>query len=205
MTNRENYYKEKRRQWEPCRRSEGMKYIITIALLALVGLTANAGELEDWLIDAAEVGNLAGVNQLLARGAYVDAKNDDGNTPLIIATWRGHTEIVRDLIAGGADVNALEHIYGGPPLIIAAWRGNTGIVQALIKAGANVDGRDNMYGLTPLITAAQHGHTDIVQALIKALANVNARDKDGFTALMKATRRGHTEIIALLKEAGATE
>ena len=44
-----------------------MKYFTSILLL-LLPLSAVAGDLEDWLIDAAEHGNMNGVNQMLSRG-----------------------------------------------------------------------------------------------------------------------------------------
>ena len=82
-----------------------MKYITPIALL-LAGVTANAGELEDGLLAAAGVGNLDGVNQMLERGAYVDARSQDGWTPLMMAAWLGYTDIVQALIDKGAYVDA---------------------------------------------------------------------------------------------------
>ena len=52
---------------------------------------------------AARNGNLALVNDLIAAGADVNAKNEDGETPLYWPAVRGDTEIVEILRAAGAD------------------------------------------------------------------------------------------------------
>lgn len=46
-----------------------------------------------------------GVSALLAGGAPVDASDELGNTPLIIAAIKGHTDVVNTLLDGGADPN----------------------------------------------------------------------------------------------------
>ena len=74
-----------------------MKYLTTIALLVLAGLTANAGELEEWLLVAARDGNLSGVNQMLERGADKNAKSRYGWTALMWANDRGNWGIARIL------------------------------------------------------------------------------------------------------------
>ena len=55
------------------------------------------------LLVASDRGHLDVVRELLARGAVVDAANNDGATPLIQASWQGHTEVVRALLAAGAN------------------------------------------------------------------------------------------------------
>ncbi|MDP7178953.1 MAG: ankyrin repeat domain-containing protein, partial [Verrucomicrobiota bacterium] len=73
-----------------------MKHLLltTIAAVVLVG-TAFAGPIHD----AAEEGDLAGVQAELDKGANVNAKNQNGATPLHRAAWFGHKEIVQLLIA----------------------------------------------------------------------------------------------------------
>ena len=52
---------------------------------------------------------------LIAEGADVNAKDDNGRTPLMDAARKGNKEIVELLIAEGADVNAWT-ADGGTPL-----------------------------------------------------------------------------------------
>ena len=66
---------------------------------------------------AATFGNIEAINQHLAAGTDVNAKDDDGTTPLHGAAIHGHKEIAELLIAEGADVNA--KAYGKTPLDFA--------------------------------------------------------------------------------------
>jgi ankyrin repeat protein len=64
------------------------------------------------LIDAAEAGNIEAVKQHLAAGMDVNAKDEDGVTPLHETALWGHNEVAELLIANGAEVNAI--IVSGP-------------------------------------------------------------------------------------------
>lgn len=55
---------------------------------------------------ASQEGYLGVVQALLAKGADVNAKNNDGRTALIFASLKGQLEIVQAFLAKGADVNA---------------------------------------------------------------------------------------------------
>jgi ankyrin repeat protein len=61
------------------------------------------------------------------------------NRPLHIAASDGHLEIVKALIAAGADMNALEN-YGRSALGIARRKNHTKIVDFLRNRGAIDDG-----------------------------------------------------------------
>ena len=51
--------------------------------------------------------NLAAL--LIKNGADVNAKNNDGVTPLMYATFRNNYEVIKLLIKKGADVNARDY------------------------------------------------------------------------------------------------
>ena len=56
----------------------------------------------------AETGEVGELEQLLARGAEVNARNDTGVTALMVASYHGRLEMVRALTDHGADVNAMD-------------------------------------------------------------------------------------------------
>ena len=72
------------------------------------------------LLDAARIGDAAGVRTLLGQGVDVDARTDIGETALILAAFGGHAKTVEALLAAGADVNA-ESDFGSTALMRAAF------------------------------------------------------------------------------------
>ena len=92
------------------------------------------------------------------RGKLVAADLDvkhAGWTALTRASIEGYLDIVKALLAAGADKDK----YGGfgvTPLIWAAIEGHLKVVQVLLKAGAKVDKADE-YGDTTLMRAARIG------------------------------------------------
>ena len=107
--------------------------------------TAKAPEIS--IHAAAFLGNIEAINQHLAAGADVNAKNDIGETLLHLAAYNDHKEIAELLIAEGADVNA-KNDDGGNPLHYAAFWGHSEIAKLLIAKGANVNVKDDFYGTT---------------------------------------------------------
>ena len=154
------------------------------------------------ILSATHSGNLIRVQELIASGVNVNAARDDGKTPLLIASYKGHTEIANFLLAAGANVNAaLNSDSGKTPLFFAVWRGHTEIVNALIAAGANVNAA-LITGDTPLFIASENGNIEIVNALLAAGANVNAARDTGETPLFIASENGNIEIVNALIATG---
>ena len=78
-------------------------FVVVGFVLVIVCARATAGTMEDDLIDAAGNGNIEAVKALLAAGADVNTKNNDGMTALIAATMYKRTEIVQLLKKAGAE------------------------------------------------------------------------------------------------------
>ena len=74
-------------------------------------------DLEQALQEAARTGNTAQLERLLQQGALVNAPDEAGRTPLMLAVMNGQTDMVRRLLALGASpavtdregLNALQH------------------------------------------------------------------------------------------------
>ncbi len=111
-------------------------------------------------------GEEALAEDLLARGAEPDARDDDGYTALMYAANQGHDGCVRSLLAHGASPNAADK-QGSTPLMFAAQHGHTGIAKRLLDAGADPDSRGD-HGFTPLDFAQQNGHQATISVLIQA-------------------------------------
>lgn len=83
-------------------------------------------------------GNIEMIEHLLAMGARVDECNGRRETALYVASYRGHYEIVRRLVADyKADVNKPDR-DGDTPLSVACYAGRRHIVNYLLANGANV-------------------------------------------------------------------
>ena len=82
---------------------------------ALMDESPDAG-MRNRLFEAAEKGTADDVRSLIGQGADVNAKNNDGETPLFCAAfYSSHVEILKCLLENGADVNA-EDLDGRTPL-----------------------------------------------------------------------------------------
>jgi ankyrin repeat protein len=124
-----------------------------------------------------------------------------GWTALMLASWEGHTEIVRQLLDAGANVNFRVRI--ATPLYLAAQRGNVELMRLLLERGAKLQ-IAHPNGSAPVLTAAAHsGKVEAVRLLLDAGEDVNAASDSGHTALMGATNFGHADIVRLLLERGA--
>ncbi len=121
---------------------------------------------EDSVHVAAAVGNIEAVKKHLAAGADVNAKNEDGGTPLLRAAWGGHKEIAELLIANGADVNVKSGRTATPPLHLAAYKGHKEVVELVIAKGADVNAKGDA-GDTPLDWAISRKRTETADLLRK--------------------------------------
>ena len=120
------------------------------------------------IMSAALRGDLAAVQELIAKGADVDAKSDGAGriTALIGASQEGHSEIARLLLTNGADINVKDR-NGETALMLASYYGHKKVVQVLLAKGAYVNA-NNERGETALMLASQKGHNEIKELLIKA-------------------------------------
>ena len=84
------------------------------------------------LARAAREGRVAELDRLIAQGAVIDAPDEAGRTPLMLATISGHADAVRRLLAAGA-ITTLTDREGLTALQHAQRRGLVG-VAALIEA-----------------------------------------------------------------------
>lgn len=186
-------------------------------------------EMNDVLMIAVSAGDLNKTKELIEKGADVNAPDSGtGVTPLILASLRGHIEIVKLLLDNGADISAtskrgvtavmaagldpanreIEELLSRKAstrrLSDAAARGAIEEVVALIDQGADVNSGFPRTGITPLMRAAMNGDLKTVELLLDKGAEVNAKSVLGFTALMAASMdSSNTPVAELLLRRGA--
>jgi uncharacterized protein len=147
----------------------------------------------------AEKGNLQAVNLFLAAKMSVEAKDEEGRTPLISACNTGRKDVVQLLLSKGADVKASDN-DDSTPLIAAARSNYIEIVNMLLDKGAVIDASDDD-DATPLMYAAQNGHTEMVKLLLDRGADAFLTNDDDETAQMIAKSNKHQDIVDLLSKA----
>ncbi|KAF5898539.1 ankyrin repeat domain-containing protein 29 isoform X1 [Clarias magur] len=151
---------------------------------------------------AARKGNLALLQLLLNSGRVdIDCKDSYGTSALMVASYSGHYDCVRELIMQGADIN-LQRETGTTSLFFAAQQGHDEVIKLLFEFGASTEFQ-TMDGGTALCAACQSGHSKVVETLLKNGANVHDQLSDGATPLFLASQEGHVTIVRQLLSTGA--
>ncbi len=113
---------------------------------------------------AARVGELGLLHELLEHGRANDEDEHYYNDALGVAIYSGQTEAVALMLSFGYDVNWGDYINGVTPLIRAALLGDETLVHALLKAGADPH-VESAYGDTAISVATENGHPNVVRII----------------------------------------
>jgi uncharacterized protein len=109
-------------------------FFIVLSLVLCISPSIYAGDINVDLIEAAAKGEITRVKNLLAKGADVNAREQQGRTALMEAAAKGQTASVEVLLAKGADIHARDQ-DGMTALMWAEKKGDSLIIQLLKKAG----------------------------------------------------------------------
>eukprot|EP00276_Gloeochaete_wittrockiana_P008246 CAMPEP_0184655204 /NCGR_PEP_ID=MMETSP0308-20130426/12817_1 /TAXON_ID=38269 /ORGANISM="Gloeochaete witrockiana, Strain SAG 46.84" /LENGTH=1011 /DNA_ID=CAMNT_0027091533 /DNA_START=381 /DNA_END=3416 /DNA_ORIENTATION=+ len=154
---------------------------------------------------AVKLGNIALhlVEDLLAKGADINEQDEDGWTPLKVATRKGDKQLVEYLFSKGADPSICDYEHYAP-LHNAAdnmGKGRPNDMEVLRmfvehpKINLDVKTED---GRTPLIMLSHYWCADGVRLLLSRGSSVHTTDLDGDSALHHACRNERPETPALL-------
>jgi uncharacterized protein len=127
-----------------------------------------------------------GVHTAIAAGADLEERYpmvcsfSDGHTPLLLAARDGREQIVNMLVAAGADVNAVEPVFGAVPLHKATYHGYLEIARTLANAkGVDLNYQGPSNGYAPLHDSLWHGYADCAGVLLAAGARTDLVAYDG--------------------------
>lgn len=194
-------------------------------------LNVDVARLHGSLHAACDHGHSGIAKLLIDRGAGVNEVNDDGDTPICVATFRGHYYIVDTLIDHGAHMDVAVQFaaaYGQPrvmgllirrgahidPINLhrACMYGNYDTVRVLLDSGMDVDAPMEETAYAPLHMVMLRGVEDtnhsqnnlkVMNVLIEHGAKVDARNAWGATPLHLACERGHIISAMTLLQSGA--
>lgn len=158
----------------------------------------------------AHEGIIGMVNLLLEFGADVEKTNNQGFTPLILASIKGHYEIVQQLVTSGSSLGQTD-AQKRCALVHAALNGHVHIVKYLLACDwLPSDTRNDSTLLNSskqaLVSAASRGHSLIVEDLLATLPELDVDAIDyitGESSLTIASTNGHTETVSVLLSRGA--
>ncbi|PWV46582.1 ankyrin repeat domain-containing protein [Chitinophaga sp. S165] len=115
------------------------------------------------IFEAARANDVFVLKELVAKG-QLNARDDRGSTPLIIAAYYDHSEAVSFLLKAGAKTELKDNL-GHTALMGASFKGHTDIVKLLLKKGASVS-TETDHGATALTYAATFGRNDVIDLLL---------------------------------------
>jgi ankyrin repeat protein len=181
------------------------------------------------IFDAVRAGDTGQVQTLLAaQPNLVNAKNERGHSPVLIAQYHHKRDVVTVLLAAGpeldlfdaASVGRTERVAellerdptqvnayssdGFYPLGLAAFFAQPDTVRELLARGADVTQvARNPMRIQPLHAATAGKSMDVVRLLVEAGAPVNVKQQNGWTPLHAAVQHKDLEMTRYLVAHGA--
>ncbi|WP_304343010.1 ankyrin repeat domain-containing protein [Chryseobacterium koreense] len=169
----------------------------TIVVFFCLVFTTLIGAQQKSVFDVARNGTIEEMNALYQKDPkIIDAVDPMSFSPLILACYRGNSEVARFLVDKGANVNYLSD--EGTALAALCINYNENLLELLLKHGADPNIPDAT-GTTPLIWAVKRGNEALTKSLLQSKADKNHKDELGMTAFEYAIKSQRENIINLFK------
>jgi ankyrin repeat protein len=126
----------------------------------------------------------------------LQARDANGDTPLMRASWHGEDAVVEALLAHGAAAGAVND-EGNNALWFACLHGGPATILRLIEAGTPID-HANDDDITCLMQAAASGRAEVARLLLTQGACESLSAPDGRSASDMAADRG-IELLRLAR------
>jgi ankyrin repeat protein len=141
--------------------------------------------------------------RLIAHGFDIDALDESGSTPLLLAVKRGSATVVRALMAAGARLDVVDK-QKRSPVYYAAQRSSQRVLEMLLEAGADASVVDHVGRSVLHIAAANTNEAPLALLLAKAAGtlDINAADSSGLTPCHVAAGNANERLVELLVGAG---
>lgn len=154
------------------------------------------------LIHAAESSEDSRIKQLLAEGANINAKGENGMTPSLWMLSIKDYDGLRLLLENGADPNAMMDDSELSLVHIAAATRPTEVLALILKHGGNPNLTFKMNDDTPLMAAIWQFRFDNADYLIKHGADINQHTTNGLNAPGTAITIGQYDYALKLLKLG---
>ena len=156
-------------------------------------------------------------NILLHEGCDHEIKDYDGKNGILLASERGHLDIISLLVENyGMSIFYGTDNKGNSAYLLAAASGKNAVMEYILDKYSKVWGSflttitggksiyKNMNGMNGFCMAAIGGHLDTIRLLINMRINeINDKSAIGNTALLYACEHGHDAVAKLLLDNGS--
>ncbi|EAY15136.1 hypothetical protein TVAG_392530 [Trichomonas vaginalis G3] len=129
-----------------------------------------------------------------------EKQNSDGQTPLLHACVNGDFELVKSLIEGGCDRDAVSK-QGKNCLLLASNHGHLEIVKYLIESGIDKNWHKTN-GYNAIHSASQNGHLEIIKYLQSIGCDIKLKTNNNRNCVYFASLNGHLETVQYLVSCG---
>uniref|UniRef100_A0A4W3I2S1 RING-type E3 ubiquitin transferase n=1 Tax=Callorhinchus milii TaxID=7868 RepID=A0A4W3I2S1_CALMI len=163
--------------------------------------TQESGDINEELVKAAANGDVAKVEEILAR-PDVDVNGQcAGHTAMQAASQNGHVDVLKLLLKQSVDLEA-EDKDGDRAVHHASFGDEGSVIDVLHRGGADLNAR-NKRRQTPLHIAVNKGHLQVVKTLLDLGCHPSLQDSEGDTPLHDAISKKRDDMLSVLLESGA--